>query len=310
MLNTKELAKRVPGLRMAVRALKRIYNVGLSVRSPFLRLFPAGHFYSPLPDKRQVLREKERSGQQQKECPGVYLNTPKQLSILGEMAHYYGELAFPERPSPPERYYYQNEFFRYADAIVLFAMLRRLQPKRIIEVGSGFSSAAMLDTNGSHFGGQIHFTFIEPFPERLLSLLTEDDKRSVDLIRQPVQELDPAVFDTLEANDVLFIDSSHVVKLGSDVKYLLDVVLPLLSPGVVVHFHDVFWPFQYPFEWTLVGNAWNEAYFLRAFLQYNAAFEIEYFNSYMAVVHRESVQSLMPLCMKDTGGSLWLRRAE
>jgi predicted O-methyltransferase YrrM len=257
---------------------------------------------------KQVRRETERLGQSPKECAGIDLNAAKQLAVLGELAHYYGEIPFPERPSPPARYYYQNDFFRHADAIVLFTMMRRLQPKRIVEVGSGFSSAAMLDTNEAHFGSQVQFTFIEPFPGRLLSLLTEHDRQSVAIVRRPVQELDPSLFDSLDRNDILFIDSSHVVKLGSDVQYLIEVVLPRIRPGVVIHFHDVLWPFRYPFEWTLSGNAWNEAYFLRAFLQYNAVFEIEYFNSYMEVVHGDSVQSRMPLCLKGAGGSLWLRR--
>src|SRR5688572_6808297 len=239
MLNVKELAKRVPGLRLAVRSLKRIQNVGVSVRSPFLRMFPAGDFYSPLPDMKQVRRETERLGQSPKECAGIDLNAAKQLAVLGELAHYYGEIPFPERPSPPARYYYQNDFFRHADAIVLFAMMRRLQPKRIVEVGSGFSSAAMLDTNEAHFGSQVQFTFIEPFPERLLSLLTEHDRQSIAIVRRPVQELDPSVFDSLDRNDILFVDSSHVVKLGSDVQYLIEVVLPRIRPGVVIHFHDV-----------------------------------------------------------------------
>jgi hypothetical protein len=82
-----------------------------------------------------------------------------------------------------------------------------------------------------------------------------------------------------------------------------------LKPGVVVHVHDIFWPFEYPKDWVYKGNAWNEAYFLRAFLQFNNEYSIEYFNSYIATHHRSALESKMPRCMSNTGAGIWLRRA-
>lgn len=309
MESVKASLKKIPGLQPAYRSAKRLANAVRSTRSPFVRHFPAGHFYSPLPDMAQVRQEGEAPFEQPAEaCPGVDLQDEKQLAVLAELARYYDELPFPERPSGATRYYYQNEFFRYADAVVLYGMLRRLRPRRVIEVGSGFSSAVMLDTDEAFLEGQTRFTFIDPHPERLLGLLTERDRPQADVIRQPVQRVTLALFDELEAGDVLFVDSSHVVKFGSDVKHLLSRVLPRLAEGVVVHFHDVFWPFEYPKAWVMAGNAWNEAYYLRAFLQYNMTFGIEYFNAYMAAVHEEAVRRAMPLCMRDKGASLWIRK--
>ena len=309
MKSVKGSLKKVPGIQPAYRSAKRLVNAVRSTGSPFVRHFPAGHFYSPLPDMKQIRLEPEALFEHPAEaCPGVELKDQRQQGVLGELARYYGELPFPERPSGTARYYYQNDFFRYGDAVVLYGMLRRLQPKRVVEVGSGFSSAVMLDTDEAFLGGQTRFTFIDPHPERLLGLLEERDGQRAEVVREPVQRVALSLFDGLEAGDLLFVDSSHVVKLGSDVKHLLSHVLPRLSQGVVVHFHDVFWPFEYPKAWVRAGNAWNEAYYLHAFLQYNAAFEIEYFNAYMAAIHEEAVRSAMPLCMKDAGASLWIRK--
>ena len=128
------------------------------------------------------------------------------------------------------------------------------------------------------------------------------------MIAADVQDVSPEHFQSLEANDVLFIDSSHVMKVGSDVVYLLSDVLPSLKRGVVVHFHDIFWPFEYPESWLLDGRAWNEAYGLKAFLQFNSSFEIVFFNSYLSVHHRNILERHLPLFLRNPGGSLWLRK--
>jgi hypothetical protein len=133
-----------------------------------------------------------------------------------------------------------------------------------MEVGSGFSSAVMLDTNDLFFSGKIAFTFVEPYPERLLSLMTGEDRSHQEMLVRPVQEVALERFASLRANDILFIDSSHVAKIGSDVVHLLTNVLPMLNRGVIVHFPDIFWPFEYPEEWILEGRAWNENYVLKA----------------------------------------------
>src|SRR5690606_1833553 len=110
------------------------------------------------------------------------------------------------------------------------------------------------------------FTFIEPYPRLLQSLITPDDAAAVTILPQRVQEVPLSVFDQLEPQDILFIDSSHVAKVGSDVVFLLLRVLPRLRPGVLIHFHDIFYPWSYPMRWIRQGCAWNESLFLRALL--------------------------------------------
>src|SRR5690606_22964232 len=112
-------------------------------------------------------------------------------------------------------------------------------------------------------------------------------------------------FDRLEADDILFIDSTHVAKTGSDVNYILFEILPRLKSGVLIHFHDVFYPFEYPRDWVFAGRNWNEDYLLRAFLMYNPAFEIILFSHYLHKHHPDAFAAI-PLCYNNRGGNLWI----
>jgi len=271
--------------------------------------FPPGHFYSPMPSLREIRRrEREIFDVLPGELAGVDLNEAAQLHLLDELAEYYGDLPFHEQKTEGSRYYFENPTYSYTDATVLYCMIRHLRPKRIIEVGSGFSSSAILDTNELFFEEAIACTFIEPYPKLLGSLLKEEEKKSVEIIPEKLQDVDPAAFDALSSGDILLIDSTHVTKTGSDVNRVLFEILPRLKQGVYVHFHDVFYPFEYPKEWVYRRIAWNEAYILRAFLQYNRAFEIAFFNSYLRRMHADRFVKAMPVCLKDKGGSIWLRK--
>jgi hypothetical protein len=123
-----------------------------------------------------------------------------------------------------------------------------------------------------------------------------------------VQEVGLEKFKALRENDILFIDSSHVSKINSDVNYIFFTILPQLHPGVYIHFHDIFYPFEYPKEWIYEGRAWNEIYLLRAFLQHNAVFKIVFFNTFLEYFHAKRFQEDMPLCLKNPGGSVWLKK--
>jgi predicted O-methyltransferase YrrM len=221
---------------------------------------------------------------------------------------FYKDLPFPEQQKPDFRYYYQNDWYSYADAIFLYSFLRKNQPGRIVEIGSGFSSAVMLDTVERFFSRRPAMTFIEPYPERLKSLLRREDENQVAIMERKIQEVPSEIFSSLEPGDFLFIDSSHVLKCNSDVQLLLFDVLPHLAPGVFVHFHDVFYPFEYPSAWLKEGRYWNENYFLRAFLSYNCEWDIYFFNTYAAFAFNDFLHEKMPLCARNPGGSLYLRR--
>ena len=138
--------------------------------------------------------------------------------------------------------------------------------------------------------------------------MKEGDKDQYKIINKGIQYVDLNVFESLKQNDILFIDSTHVSKIGGDVNHIFFQVLPRLQTGVLVHFHDMFFPFEYPKQWLYEGRAWTEDYLMRAFLQYNSAFEIAYWNEYLATYYRKEFEEYMPLCLKDTGGSLWLRK--
>lgn len=269
--------------------------------------FPPGHFYSPLPSRAEVAEVFAR-GNFGPPFPGVDLNEAGQFELLETLAGFYAEQPFPEQPTAGRRYHLDNPSYGHFDGIILYAMLRQLESRRVIEVGSGFSSAAMLDLNEHVFGGRMALTFIDPDMSRLRALLKPDDHARVTLIERRVQEVPVEIFAALEAGDVLFIDSSHVSKLGSDVNRLFFDVLPVLRPGVHVHIHDIAGNFEYPQAWFAEGRAWNEQYLLRAFLMYNRAFRVELFTSWLSNRHHDFLRERMPLCARGGGGQIWLRK--
>jgi len=241
-----------------------------------------------------------------KVLPGIDLNVDEQLNLLDSFETFYKELPFTDEKSEGLRYYYKNDCYSYSDAILLYCMIRHLKPHKLIEVGSGFSSSVTLDTNEKFMGNSINCTFIEPYPERLLSLLKSDDKATIH--KKRLQEIPIEMFKELNENDILFIDSTHVAKFNSDVNYVFHKILPMLAHGVHIHFHDVFYPFEYPQEWLLDGRAWNEQYILRAFLEYNNDFKIVLFNTYLESMYEEKIKSRFPLLYKNTGGSIWIKK--
>ena len=266
------------------------------------------HYYSPIPLISEVQRAEERIfSAARREFAGIDLNLAEQLRAIEEIGEFYGELPFSEAPAPPVRFYLDNKFYPYTDAVLYYGMLRRLRPRNVVEIGSGFSSAVLLDTNESFFQSSIQSTFIEPDTSRLDRLLTDQDRGNVTIIRQLVQDLPTTQFSHLTSNDILFVDSSHVCKVGSDLNYILFDILPSLASGVYIHFHDIFYPFEYPKEWIYRGVAWNEAYLLRAFLQYNPAFRIVAWSDYLQRFHEQDLTRKMPLCRRNSG-SFWLRK--
>jgi len=189
---------------------------------------------------------------------------------------------------------------------VIYFMMRHFKPRRIIEIGSGYSSCFTLDVNELFFDYEVKCTFIEPFPERLHSLIRIGDIDRVEIIESRLQEVNFERFSELQAGDILFIDSTHISKINSDVNYILFRILPHLKQGVVIHFHDIFYPFEYPKEWIYEGYAWNEAYTLRAFLQYNYAFQIIFFHDFQLRFRREELLRDFPSL--GWGQNIWLKK--
>jgi predicted O-methyltransferase YrrM len=268
---------------------------------------PPGHFYSPLPSLEEIKRDEAKIfGSIPRNIPGLELHESEQLKLLHDFVQYYESMPFQPDKLEGLRYYFENPAYSYSDAIFLHCMIRHLKPRRIIEIGSGFSSCATLDTNELFFDSSIKTTFIEPYPDLLMSLIKENDKNKIRVIPQRLQDVSLNEFDALEANDILFIDSTHVSKINSDVNRIFFEILPSLSPGVHIHFHDIFFPFEYPKEWIYEGRAWNEIYMLRTFLQYNNGFRIVLMNTFMQHFHEPFFREKMPLCLKNPGGSIWI----
>jgi predicted O-methyltransferase YrrM len=297
-----------PNMKDSVKAfLRRIGNIqGLLNGNT---LYPPGHFYSPIVSVEEIKKRESEiwGGVRQDTIKGIDLNADNQLAFLGELAAYYDDIPFKETKQSGLRYYFENDYYSYTDGIVLFSLIRHLRPKRIMEVGSGFSSAVMLDVNNLYFANNIKLTFIEPFPKRLYSLISKEDKKTCTILEKPIQAVEVEFFRQLETGDILFIDSTHVSKTGSDVNYLLFEVLPSLKSGVLIHFHDIFYPFEYPKKWVLKGFSWNEAYLLKAFLMYNEAFEIKLFSQYLHQHHKQAFEN-MPLAYKNPGGNIWIEK--
>ncbi|MBI4525718.1 MAG: class I SAM-dependent methyltransferase [Deltaproteobacteria bacterium] len=277
--------------------------------TPYNQFVPPGHYYSPIPDLDEVRgREEAIFGHIPRQIPGIDLNEQEQLSLLGEFKNYYSELPFKPEKSNGLRYFFENPSYSYSDAVFLYSMIRHAKPKKIIEIGSGYSSCVMLDTNERFFDGSIKITCIEPFPELLLSLIRPGDLKSLTLISKRLQDVQLSEFESLSQGDILFIDSTHVSKVNSDVNRIFFEILPRLKRGVYVHFHDIFYPFEYPKEWIYEGRAWTELYVLRSFLQFNASFKIVFFNTFLEHFHQPTFEQEMPLCMRNRGGSIWIRR--
>ena len=279
----------------------------------FAEDMPRGHYYSPLPavgPAAEFADFQSGLGAANTELLGIDLRRTAQQSLVTAMLPLLRDFPWLDRETPDHRFHLAQANFCWSDAIFLQAMLRHHRPRQVIEVGSGFSSALMLDTNDLFLDRQTRFTFIEPYPVLLQQRLRDSDRASVTVHALPVQEVPLAVFESLAAGDFLFIDSSHISKTGSDVNFLFFEVLPRLQPGVIIHVHDIFWPFDYPADWLKLGRSFNEAYALRAFLQFNPAFEILLWVPLMTRMAENILRTEVPLLYRNMGASIWLKRMQ
>jgi hypothetical protein len=263
------------------------------------------HFYLPIPDTRTL---GDGVFERESELPGVDMNEAGQLELLRNVfpsfRDEFDRFSF-EPTGVPHEFYFNNDLFSGTDALALYCMVRHFRPKRILEVGSGFSSrvsAAALLRNGD--GATL--TCIEPYPD---SILTKGFPGLTRLIPNPVQRVGIDAFRELVRDDVLFIDTSHVVAIGSDVNYLFLEVMPRLNPGVIVHVHDIYFPTEYPRDWVMNERRfWTEQYLLQAFLAFNSEFEVLLCNNYLSRKHRQSMRETFRRSPWWGGGSLWMRR--
>jgi len=257
-----------------VKPLQHVKNIFKSVHLAY----PPGHFYSPICNPETLIGYRDSNRNGEVPLPGIDLNLEHQMRRLQRWSEL-EPINFPKHKDH-RRYYWNNSQYELGDATSLSCFIRELKPKRFIEVGSGFSSACILDTL-DHEQIETKCTFIDPRPTQLLLALTSADRNRVKIISDFVQNVPLPVFEELEAGDILFIDSTHILKTCSDLAFELFEVLPIIKPGVMIHFHDIQYPFEYPALWINRNVSWNEIYALRAFLTSNSAYQIEFWNDHL-----------------------------
>lgn len=269
--------------------------------------FPPGHFYSPIVDTETILKNQNTIWPDKEHIQSeVRLNDLKQLELLSRFKDFYPGFPYINPLITKLRYKPENTFFDPLDAFTIYSFIRHFHPGKILEIGSGYSSAVMLDTNQYFENNNIRLTFIEPYPERLKSLLQPDDYKVSEIVEKELQDIPLVKFRSLNKDDILFIDSTHVCKTGSDLNYLFFKVLPVLNSGVIIHFHDIFNSFEYPRQWVLGGRNWNESYILRTFLMYNDIFQILFFNDYLFIKYYKELSAAFPYPNLTSGGSIFL----
>lgn len=260
---------------------------------------------SPIPSAadidRGLAKPYEISGFSEAYIQGVYW--------LGVASRLWRSLCIPDSNIPIRRYWSLNGSYGPLDAAFLAAFCHEEQPNRILEIGSGHSTGLMLDLRDLHVIPYCcSITCVDPDFSRTMPRLFPHDRHEVGLCEQTLQDTPNELFEGLEKDDILFIDSSHVSKIGSDVNDLFFRVLPLLKSGVLVHLHDVFDNFEYPREWLSAGRYWNEQYMLRAFLMHNDSWKIEAMTARLFNQHPDVIAKDIPVALKTGGGSLWMRR--
>lgn len=269
------------------------------------------HYYEPVPDTRML---KNDLWSKQSELTGIDINESGQLEILslfksGFKVEYD---QFPKRrTSISYEYYLDNKSFIGVDAEILYCMVRHFKPGKILEIGSGFSTyifARAVQKNREEDEQGCELISIDPDPDEVIKA---GFPGLSGVICKRVQDVPVSEFEKLKANDILFIDSSHVLKIGSDVQYEFLDIIPRLAKGVIVQVHDIFLPAEYPREWVLNDHKfWTEQYLLQAFMAFNDSFEVLWAGGYMNKSHPGEIEEAFGSYKKGITrpGSFWFRR--
>jgi len=263
------------------------------------------HYYQPLVNPKKHLAKSLRGD---RDLPGIDFNTAGQLALLAKFNYGDELLKFPLEKSAQNTYYYNNASYESGDGEYLYQMVRHFKPQRIIEIGSGFSTLmvrnAIAQNKDEDANYHCNHICIEPYEVQWL------EKTGVEVIRKKVEEIDKSFFQQLRANDILFIDSSHVIRPQGDVLFEYLEILPILNPGVVVHVHDIFMPKDYPDEWIFKQHLlWNEQYLLEAFLTFNDHFKIIGAMNYLTHNYPRELSAKCPIFARQPGkepGAFWM----
>ena len=274
------------------------------------------HFYSPVPDIKDL--ESRKIWEKKSELPGIDFRPKEQLAMLEQLGYEFGsECEWPLTPTAiPTQFYLKNNSFSYGCASALHTMIRHFKPQHLIEIGSGHSSRIIskaLEMNKSDDPSHApEYIVVDPYPGEMVSTQLSFISK---MVKEKVECVDPKLFEILGENDILFVDSGHTVRTGSDVNFIILEVLPRLRPGVIIHFHDINLPYEYQkvyFTNPQFRMFWTEAYLLQAFLTFNRDFEILLAMNYIQTDHMSDYCKAFPrFKLADNwanSGSFWIRR--
>lgn len=271
------------------------------------------HFYNPVPDTRTINPALFDSPSK---LPAVDLRLPDQLRLMRDLrARFAAEFdAFKSDPTTtPGEFSFDNVMFGPVDAEILYGLVRLNKPRRIVEIGSGnstrLSAMAILANQRDDPSYSCELTCIEPYPSPALRAGFPGLTR---LIEDRVERVPLSTFEGLAQNDILFIDSSHVLKIGSDVHYEFLELLPRVGVGAIVHVHDIFFPFDYPRSWVMQEHRfWTEQYLLQCFLMFNRAYEVLWCSTAAEHAYPDDVAKCFPSLARERArpAGKWANRA-
>jgi hypothetical protein len=266
------------------------------------------HYYSPIPD---ISSFRNLDLSKPLSLPALDFKDDDYLHTLTKLSKFKNEYAdFANRNEPrTDGLWFSGGPFGRPDTDAAYSLVRSLKPSRIVEIGSGHSTLVLAEAcqRNINDGSNVEFISIDPYPSDVIGLSPKGLSRH---IKEPVENLPMSFFEELNANDVLFIDSSHVYRRGGDVEYEFFDIIPRLKPGVWIHVHDIFLPNHYPVDWVINEHIfWNEQYLLAAFLSFNSEFEMTLPLAYLSAKYPDFVMNIFPgMESKPYGGSFWFRR--
>ena len=267
------------------------------------------HYYEPMFNYPGHL---VRSLSEERSLPGIDMNETAQLKLLARFDYVDELMRLPLTKPDMKSFYYGNPNFVQGDSECLYSLIRLYKPRRIIEVGSGFSTLmareAIAQNQRENAACNCRHICIEPYEMGWLN-----DVTGIEIVRQRIEQIDKRIFLELEENDILFIDSSHVIRPQGDVLCEYLEILPTLRNGVLIHIHDIFSPRDYPDQWLINEvKLWNEQYLLEAFMSCNKQFEIVAALNYLRHRHPAKLAEKFPILGKQMAhsepGSFWIRK--
>ncbi|MEC4762102.1 class I SAM-dependent methyltransferase [Mycobacterium sherrisii] len=303
----------VPITAAASIALRVIRATGFGRMPLTLRIFRAigifpllDHYYEPLFNPAHLRKPLNED----RNLAGIDWNSSEQLELLTKFRFNDELTKFPLDRQADQEFFYKNGFFESGDAEILYNMIRLFKPKRIVEIGSGQSTLLATEAIATNRREDPNYACehvcIEPYEVAWLEQL------DVSVVRKPVELMDLSLFSRLDENDILFIDSSHMIRPQGDVLFEYFEILPVLKSGVLIHIHDIFSPKDYLEEWVKSICFWNEQYLLEAFLSYNTEFKIISAVNYLKHHYPDELCKACPVLKTQLAsrepGSFWLRR--